>query len=72
MCGAISHYNEQGEYSKVVDILPLCVFKVTHNYPYQQQIHVDFEACHFSNLKGSNKEYGRAGRKRDSNRTCMI
>jgi hypothetical protein len=28
VCGAISHYNEKGEYSKVVDILPLCVFKV--------------------------------------------
>ena len=28
-CGAISHYNEQGGYSKVMDILPLCVFKVT-------------------------------------------
>ena len=29
VCGAISHYNEQGGYSKVMDILPLCVFKVT-------------------------------------------
>merc|ERR1719500_1441593 len=27
VCGAISHYNEVGGYSKVVDVLPLCVFK---------------------------------------------
>jgi NADPH-dependent curcumin reductase CurA len=31
VCGAISHYNEQGGYSKVMDVLPLCVFKVTLN-----------------------------------------
>eukprot|EP00092_Neocalanus_flemingeri_P017563 GFUD01019004.1.p1 GENE.GFUD01019004.1~~GFUD01019004.1.p1 ORF type:complete len:329 (+),score=105.43 GFUD01019004.1:41-1027(+) len=27
VCGAISHYNEVGGYSKVTDVLPLCVFK---------------------------------------------
>jgi len=27
VCGAISHYNDVGGYSKVTDILPLCVFK---------------------------------------------
>jgi len=27
ICGAISHYNEVGEYSKTQDILPLCIFK---------------------------------------------
>merc|ERR1719312_186061 len=27
ICGAISHYNEVGGYSKTQDILPLCIFK---------------------------------------------
>merc|ERR1719193_2981564 len=27
ICGAISHYNEVGGYSKTTDILPLCIFK---------------------------------------------
>jgi len=27
VCGAISHYNEVGGYSKVTDVLPLCIFK---------------------------------------------
>ena len=27
VCGAISHYNEVGGYSKTTDVLPLCVFK---------------------------------------------
>ena len=27
VCGAISHYNEVGGYSKVTDVLPLCVGK---------------------------------------------
>jgi len=27
VCGAISHYNDQGGFSKVTDILPLCIFK---------------------------------------------
>merc|ERR1712012_852411 len=27
VCGAISHYNEVGGYSKTTDILPLCIFK---------------------------------------------
>merc|ERR1719187_2195046 len=27
VCGAISHYNEKGGYSKVTDVLPLCIFK---------------------------------------------
>jgi len=27
VCGAISHYNDQGGYTKVTDVLPLLVFK---------------------------------------------
>jgi len=27
VCGAISHYNDVGGYTKVTDVLPLCVFK---------------------------------------------
>jgi prostaglandin reductase 1 len=27
VCGAISHYNDVGGYSKTTDVLPLCVFK---------------------------------------------
>merc|ERR1712106_964534 len=27
VCGAISHYNDVGGYSKVTDVLPLCIFK---------------------------------------------
>jgi hypothetical protein len=38
VCGAISHYNEKGEYSKVVDILPLCVFKVGLHYQPQNKV----------------------------------
>ena len=29
VCGSISHYNDKDGYTKVPDILPLCVFKVT-------------------------------------------